>query len=236
MTFLKRLLPALSVLLLTAGMAQAQTTAEIHYDFGRHIYNDLRGEKPIQIKLKHLSYDKWGRNYGYIRLNPATEHLFGMEARLQRDIKFVDSPLALRLEYHGAMRHLLGLSHGISSGISYHYGNESVDLTVAPSYRYDFGYEKPHNFQLWSDVAWTSWNRCWTLQSILVLRTDLGASEARSRVLFRAEPQLWCHLNQFVGVPDALNLSLGTELRMEYNTLRREAFHVCPTLAAKWTF
>ena len=65
MTLLKKLLPALaSALLLTTLTATAQTTAEIHYDFGRHIYNDLSGEKPILIKLGHLSYDKWGRNYG----------------------------------------------------------------------------------------------------------------------------------------------------------------------------
>ena len=237
MTLLKKLLPALaSALLLTTLTATAQTTAEIHYDFGRHVYNDLSGEKPILIKLGHLSYDKWGRNYGYIRLNPASERLYDLDARLQRDIKFVDAPLALHLEYHGAMRYMADRTHAISSGISYRFHNEYVDLTVAPSYRYDFGYEKPHNFQLWGDAAWTSWNRVWTIRGFAVLRTNLGADEARRRVIFRAEPQVWCNVNQFVGVPDELNLSIGTELRMEYNTLLPEAFHVRPTIAAKWTF
>lgn len=234
----KRLLAVLAVLLTATLAGRAQTTAEIHYDFSRHIYNDLQDEKPIQIKLKHLSYDKWGRNYGYVRLSPARNGLNDIDTRLQRDLKFVDAPFALRMEYHGYMRYLQPMSgHGLSAGVAYRYHNEYVDLSIAPSYRYDFGIAKPNNFQLWGDIAWTSWNRCWTIRSFFVLRTDgRWADESGRKVIFRIEPQIWCNLNQFVGVADDVNLSIGTEMRVEYNTIIPEALHVRPTIAAKWTF
>lgn len=236
MTSLKKLLLALPVLLLTALTAEAQTSAEIHYDFGRHIYNDLQGEKPIQIKLRHLSHDKWGRNYGYVRLNPATSRLYDMETLLQRDLKFVESPFALRTEYYALMRYMSERTHAITAGISYSLSKESFALSFAPSYRYDFGIPRPHNFQFAGDWAWTSWDRCWTISGNLVLWTNLGGESGRERVRFFTEPQVWCHLNQFVGVPDELHLSLGSELRLEYNVLHPMGFFARPTLAAKWTF
>lgn len=223
----------ISLLLTGLPVLKAQTTAELRYDFGRHIYNDLRWEKPVEIRLRHISTDKWGRNYGYVMLNPAAEQLHNMEIRLQRDLKFVESPLALRMEYHAGMRYAERVTHALSAGLSYRFHNEYVDLTIAPAYRHDFGQLQKSNFQLWGDASWTSWNRCWTVEGFFVLRTDPRKWE---KVILRAEPQLWCHLNQFVGVSDQLNLSLGTELRVDYNTLVPGSLHIRPSLAARWTF
>lgn len=236
MTSFKKLLLALPVLLIASLSAQAQTSAEIHYDFGRHIYNGLESEKPIQIKLKHLSFDKWGRNFGYIRLNPSTTRIHDMEVLLQRDLKIVESPFSVRMEYYAMMHYMSERNHSLTSGIAYNYSSESFAFSIAPSYRYDFGVPKHHNAQLSGDWAWTSWNRCWSFTGCFVLWSNRSAEESRERVRFFTEPQIWCHLNQFVGVPDELNLSIGSEMRMEYNILRPGSFFVRPSLAAKWTF
>lgn len=64
----------------------------------------------------------------------------------------------------------------------------------------------------------------------------MSQDSSKSRVGFIAEPQLWLNLNQFVGVSDGFNLSLGTEVKLYYNFIQPDNFFALPTLGMKWTF
>lgn len=55
-----------------------------------------------------------------------------------------------------------------------------------------------------------------------------------TKFIFLAEPQLWVNLNKVRGW-DKVNLSLGTEVELSNNFVRK-GFCVMPTLAAKWNF
>ena len=54
--------------------------------------------------------------------------------------------------------------------------------------------------------------------------------------VFLSEPQFWVNLNRFKGVDDKFNLSLGSEVKVNYDFAGRDGLYVIPTLAMKWSF
>lgn len=223
------------------GSANAQTNIQYHYIVGNHFYNDLKERKePINlVTLEHASGDKWGTNFAFVDLNMGSGNLQNVYTQIHRDTKFWDAPIYIHTEYNGGVMrgNEFAFNHSYLGGVAWKYSNNQKQtyLGVNMSYRYDQGWAKPHNMTLHAVWSWTSWNRVFTINGFATLSTQ-NLGETNSGVRFISEPQFWINLNQFVGVDDEFNLSLGSEVKLSYSMLSPDRFYALPTIGAKWTF
>lgn len=220
---------------------QAQTNIQYHYMVGKHFYKELNhADTPANIMtLEHISGDKWGNNYLFADFTMGAGNLQNVYMQIQRDTKFWKAPIYLHLEYHGGVARgcKVAFNHSYLGGLSWSYVNskQPAFVSLAMSYKYDQGWDQPHNMSLLTSWSWTSWNRLWTLSGFARLNTQ-KLEGVKSGVNFVTEPQCWLNINQFAGVPDDFRLSIGTEVKMSYSMVAPDRFYVLPTVAAKWTF
>lgn len=238
----KVMLVALVALFCGLGnIAKAQTNIQYHYIVGKHFYGDLkeRNEPANLITLEHSSADKWGTNFVFADMNLSCDNLQSVYTQIHRDTKFWSAPIFIHTEYNGGVMRGSkdAFNHSYLAGLAWKYNNSAKQAYVGVnmSYRYDQGWAKPHNMTLHSYYGWTSWNRVFTLTGFATLSTQ-NIEGVQSGVRFLAEPQFWINLNQFVGVDDDFNLSIGTEVKLSYSTHTLDKFYALPTVGAKWTF
>ncbi len=221
--------------------AKAQTNIQYHYIVGNYFYNDLKEQKTPNnlLTLEHASGDKWGANYIFADFTMGNGNLQSVYTQIHRDTKFWEAPIYIHLEYDGGVARGSSdiFNHSYLGGLSWRYDNDAkaTYLSVAMSYRYDQGWNKPHNMSLLGSWSWTSWNRLFTLSGFAVLNTQ-RVDGVNSGINFLSEPQFWLNINQFVGVPDDFNLSVGSEVKLSYSVVAPDHFYILPTVAAKWTF
>lgn len=228
-------------LALGAGTASAQvnkTDIQLHYNFGKHLYKeDLGNQTPVISTLQHYSEDRWGTNFVLMDMSISCKGMDRMQTMMFRDLKFWDAPIALHVGYQGGLTNQASFNNALVSGIDYVFKHRKYDfrLNTIVGYRHDFKHEKPNNIQVTSLLDWTSWNRLWTISNLLTVRSaNLGTD--MSSLVFFMRPQFWLNINQFVGMPDALNLSVGTEVRLLYDKATSDKFYALPSVAMKWTF
>lgn len=225
------------VLASLSGKLLAQTTVQYHYNFGKHLYEDRKQDPGSLITIDHFSMDNWGDNFFFVDFLMGSKNMNEAYFEISRNLKFWEEPIALHLEYNGGLNQYFTMRHAYLAGVNWSYSNlaKQVNVGVTMMYRHDQGHERPHNMQLTTTWGWTSWNRLWTISGFFDLWTQ-KVEGAKSGVIFLTEPQLWLNLNQFQGVHDHFNLSIGGEIKISYNFLSPDKFYVLPTLAAKWTF
>lgn len=214
----------------------AQTNLQFHYNFGQIIYEDLRNTGPL-LTLEHSSSDNWGDTYFFTDFVFEKSFMSDIYLKAYRNLRFWNAPFSLHLEYNGGLNRLSPHHHAYIGGVHYGYKNPSraLFLGLSVNYRHDYKQPRPHNMYMTADWSWTSWNRVWTICGFTSLWTaphDLS----QSRVILLTEPQLWMNLNQIVGFHDNFNMSIGTEVKISYNYMAMDKFHVMPTLGVKWTF
>lgn len=218
------------------GKSQAQNI-QLHYDFGGKIYDSRKALPALNTTVEDLSFDKWGQTFYFVDMHYSKHGVDQAYWEIARELKFWKAPIAIHLEYNGGLNKHAYIPNAYLAGLSYLWNSKdgSRSLSVSTSYRHDQGLEKPHNMQLTSVWSYTTWNRVFTFNGFADLWTS-HREEAKSGVTFLAEPQFWINCNQFVGIPDAFALSLGSEVRICYNFMENDKFMVMPTLAMKWTF
>lgn len=231
------LLGTILVLLCCVSKVSAQTNFQFHYVVGNHFYKELKSEPTPLVTLEHFSTDKWGQNFFFVDMKMGDKVMNEAYYEMFRNLKFWDEPIFLHLEYNGGLNKDFAFNHAYLAGVAWSYANSrnQSNVSVTMSYRHDQGWEKPHNMQLTTSWGWTSWNKLWTICGFFDLFTQRNEI-SQSGVVFLAEPQFWLNLNQFVGVHDHFNLSIGSEVKLSYNFVRPDKFYALPTLALKWTF
>lgn len=234
-------LSILALLLGMCGVAKAQTSVEYHHIVGKYIYNDLKEVAfPANlVTLQHSSADKWGNNFLFVDMNMGQGKMNNVYTQIHRYTKFWDAPIYILTQYNGGLLRgsEMAFNHAYLCGAAWQYSNaeKQAFIGVDMAYRYDQGMERPHNMSLNTSWSWTSWNRVFTLCGFAKLTTQ-RLEGIRSGVNFLAEPQFWVNLNQFVGVHDDFNLSLGTEVKLSYSMVAPDKFYALPTVGLKWTF
>lgn len=215
----------------------AQTTFQHHYVLGKKIYKSRKSDAESLLTLDHFSVDKWGDNFFFVDFQLGGKNMREAYFEISRNLKFWDGPFAAHLEYNGGLNQAFPINHAILTGVHWSHVNleHQWNVGVALMHRYAMGNQRHHNIQLTTTWGWTSWNRLWTISGFMDLWSQkLPGSKAG--VVLLSEPQLWLNINQFVGVPEECNLSIGGEVKISYNFLHPNKFYVIPTLAAKWTF
>ena len=243
-TILVLILLAAAGLVLPSIEAEAQqfrsTNLQFHYNFGKQIYKDNPVFYGPSLTFEHFSTDKYGETLAHIDADLGAKGIADTRWVLARDLKFWDAPIALHGEYRGGLTRISDrpwINNAYVAGLDFVYTNsaKALKLNLVAGYRYEQNAPKPHGLQLSGYWQWTSWNRLWTLLGYVNAYTK-QVGEEKMGIAFQAEPQFWLNINQFVGVNDALDLSVGIEGRFYYNVLLPERFLAMPTLAVKWNF
>lgn len=240
LTFLLLFLGALGSQSAHAQQQFKSTNLQFHYNFGKEIYDNDPVFLAPSLSFEHYSTDKYGETLVHVDGDIGSQGIADSRWILGRDLKFWAAPIALHGEYRGGLTRISDrerVNNVYVAGLDYVYADSSkaLKLNFVAGYRYEQTLAKPHGLQLSAYWQWTSWNRLWTLVGCLETYTT-ESRDQETVVAFRSEPQVWLNLNQFVGVDDAMNLSLGMEGRFYYNVFMPKRFLAMPTLDLKWTF
>lgn len=224
-------------LALTGTTAAAQTNVQLHYDFGRALYSDMKDSKRplLTSTVEHFNTDRLGSNFFFIDMDYDDAEVKSAYWELSREFNLgKESPLALHLEYDGGTG---GVKDCWLAGLAYngHNADYSFVWGFQAMYKYLNKQRQPNSFQL---------TATWTAQLADGLVTLSGFADfwrqkdfPHGDFCFMSEPQVWLNLNGIRGVSKDFNLSIGSEVEICNNfAFREKTFYAIPTIAAKWVF
>ena len=214
----------LGAALLLCAALHAQNV-QFHYDFGRAAYDRL-GDRPLwTTTVEMFKPDKWGSTFFFVDMDYKSDGVASAYWEISRELKFWEGPLSAHLEYNGGLPYV---KNAYLSGVTYSHDNAGFTrgFTLSALYKYIQKANKPNNFQLTATwylhfAGFADWWR---------------EPSAVGDFVFLSEPQFWVNLNRFKGVDDKFNLSLGSEVKVNYDFAGRDGLYVIPTLAMKWSF
>lgn len=220
----------------TVSVAMAQNI-QLHYDFGRALYNELNTRARLTTTVEMFKPDKWGSTFFFVDMDYADNEIKSAYWEIARELKFWESPLSIHIEYDGGLNFI---KDAYLLGFTYSWNNQdfSKGFTITPMYKYLHSNPSPNSFQLtgtWylhfnkGQFSFTGFADFWREE-----HTDMNGNP--HNFCFLAEPQFWINLNKFPHVNDAFNLSIGTEWEISHNFALMNGWYLNPTLALKWSF
>lgn len=231
--FFFALLSGLMVFMASDAVGQ---NLQLHYDFDR---------RSVTSTVEMFRADGSGSTFFFVDLDYSPK-VTGAYWEIARELCFWKeskaSWLSVHVEYNGGLNTQAGsFNNAFLGGLTYSGHSEDWSKTWSLSAMYKLipgtvtaaGDKQDHNFQI---------TGVWNLDFFDHWISFNGFAdywrEARAwqdtKFIFLAEPQLWVNLNKVRGW-DKVNLSLGTEVELSNNFVRK-GFCVMPTLAAKWNF
>lgn len=231
--FFFALLSGLMVFMASDAVGQ---NLQLHYDFDR---------RSVTSTVEMFRADGSGSTFFFVDLDYSPK-VTGAYWEIARELCFWKeskaSWLSIHVEYNGGLNTQAGsFNNAFLGGLTYSGHSEDWSKTWSLSAMYKLipgtvtaaGDKQDHNFQI---------TGVWNLDFFDHWISFNGFAdywrEARAwqdtKFIFLAEPQLWVNLNKVRGW-DKVNLSLGTEVELSNNFVRK-GFCVMPTLAAKWNF
>ena len=231
--FFFALLSGLMVFMASDAVGQ---NLQLHYDFDR---------RSVTSTVEMFRTDGSGSTFFFVDLDYSPK-VTGAYWEIARELCFWKeskaSWLSVHVEYNGGLNTQAGsFNNAFLGGLTYSGHSEDWSKTWSLSAMYKLipgmvtaaGDKQDHNFQI---------TGVWNLDFFDHWISFNGFAdywrEARAwqdtKFIFLAEPQLWVNLNKVRGW-DKVNLSLGTEVELSNNFVRK-GFCVMPTLAAKWNF
>lgn len=246
---MKKLL-TLSFLLVVSGVVTAQNI-QLHYDFGRNIYKELKkssdtyGRPALTTTIEMFRPDSFGSTYFFVDVDYAPG-VKGAYMEVAREFCFwQDSKLdwlSIHVEYNGGISQAAGsFNNSWLGGLTYSGHSKDFTKTWSLSVMYKYipgtvdhhGSKCEHNFQI-TGVWGIEFAKGWmTYSGFIDFWQESRAWQQTSHILI-SEHQLWFNMNKIKNW-DKINLSIGTEVEFSNNFVSN-GFYVIPTLAAKWTF
>lgn len=246
---MKRLL-TLTAFLVVSLAASAQNI-QLHYDFGRSIYNDLQksgdyyGRPELTSTIEMFRPDSFGSTYFFVDIDYASG-VKGAYLEVARELCFWQNSkwnwLSVHVEYNGGISKVAGsFNNAILGGLTYsgHSKDYTKTWSISAMYKYipgtkdHHGQQREHNFQI-TGVWGVTFAKGWaTYSGFIDFWQESRAWQQTSHILL-TEHQLWLNMNKIKGW-DKVNLSIGTEVELSNNFVAK-GFYAIPTLAAKWTF
>ncbi|WP_287827682.1 DUF5020 family protein [Bacteroides sp.] len=230
---MKRLFLSLC-LIISFGTLAAQNI-QLHYDFGRSLYNELDGRPLMTSTIEHFHPDSWGNTFFFVDMNYTSNGVSSAYMEIFRQISFSSKcPINLHFEYNGGVIKNGSLNNAYLTGLTYNYNSKDFlkGISFSVLYKYLQKNSSPQSFQFttswyynFSDGLFT----CCGFADLWREKTNYGL------MIFLTEPQFWVNLNKIKGINDRLNLSVGSEVKLSHNFEGRDGFYCIPTLAMKWT-
>lgn len=231
MNFKKYAFPFL--FLLAPLMPVAAQNVQLHYDFGRSLYDkDLKARPLLTTTVEMFKPDSWGSTFFFVDMDYTSEGVDCAYWEIARELTFWKAPVSLHVEYNGGLNYIRNAYLG---GLTYAWHNAAYSRTFALSalYKYIQKHEEPHNFQLTGTWQMQFRHGQYTLSGFADFWRE---KNLHGDYIFLAEPQFWVNLNRFEKVDDRIKLSVGTEVELSHNFGGRNGFYAIPTLALKWSF
>lgn len=231
--FFFALLSGLMVFIVSDAVGQ---NLQLHYDFDR---------RSVTSTVEMFRADGSGSTFFFIDLDYSPK-VTGAYWEIARELCFWKqskaSWLSVHVEYNGGLNTQAGsFNNAFLGGLTYSGHSEDWSKTWSLSAMYKLipgtvtaaGDKQDHNFQItgvWNLDFFDHWI---SFNGFADYWREARAWQG-TKFIFLAEPQLWVNLNKVRGW-DKVNLSLGTEVELSNNFVRK-GFCVMPTLAAKWNF
>lgn len=229
----------------------AAQNVQVHYDFGKTLYNDLSNRPSMTTTVEMFKPDRWGSTFLFIDLDYGHDGVAGTYWEVAREFNLTKNrQWAAHVEYNGGMSSdkntyiSTRYQHGVLAGPAWNWasGDFKRTFSVQLLYKYYFkgqhDYNRPYNSVQLTEVWATTFAKglC-TFNGYCDLWYDPNVN---GKVILQSEPQFWVNLNTLKGWKD-INLSLGTEVEISNNFVwnnqgHNNKFYAIPTLAAKWTF
>ena len=225
----------LFLLLLTATVALHAQNIQLHYDFGRSLYDkDMVARPHFTTTVEKFQPDSWGSTFFFVDMDYNSNGVEQAYWEISRELQFWKAPFSIHLEYNGGLAKQYSINNAYLAGLTYTYNNANFSrgFSLSAMYKYIQKNQSPNNFQLTATWYMNMCNNLYTFSGFADYwreKTWFG-----STMTFMAEPQFWVNLNRLKGVNEKFNLSVGTELEITDNFYKGRAF-VTPTLALKWT-
>lgn len=231
--FFFALLSGLMVFMASDAVGQ---NLQLHYDFDR---------RSVTSTVEMFRADGSGSTFFFVDLDYSPK-VTGAYWEIARELCFWKeskaSWLSIHVEYNGGLNTQAGsFNNAFLGGLTYSGHSEDWSKTWSLSAMYKLipgtvtaaGDKQDHNFQItgvWNLDFFDHWI---SFNGFADYWREARAWQG-TKFIFLAEPQLWVNLNKVRGW-DKVNLSLGTEVELSNNFVRK-GFCVMPTLAAKWNF
>lgn len=222
-------------MMMLAFAANAQNL-QLHYDFGKHIYDDESGRQAVTATFEQFKADKLGSWFYFIDLDFNNKGMAGAYTEISREFSFYkpcdQGAFAAHVEYNGGLNRAMSFYNNGLFGAAWNGHNKDFSKTYSLQvmYKQFFG-NKEHSayasFQITGVWGLNFFNNHFTFSGF----ADLWREEVADKgyMVFLTEPQLWYNFNS--------KFSAGTEIEMSYNfPYNNEKFHVNPTLAVKYNF
>lgn len=231
--FFFALLSGLMVFMASDAVGQ---NLQLHYDFDR---------RSVTSTVEMFRADGSGSTFFFVDLDYSPK-VTGAYWEIARELCFWKESkanwLSVHVEYNGGLNTQAGsFNNAFLGGLTYSGHSEDWSKTWSLSAMYKLipgtvtaaGDKQDHNFQItgvWNLDFFDHWI---SFNGFADYWREARAWQG-TKFIFLAEPQLWVNLNKVRGW-DKVNLSLGTEVELSNNFVRK-GFCVMPTLAAKWNF
>ena len=231
---MRRITPLFLLLLIATVALQAQNI-QLHYDFGRSLYDKEMTVRPhFTTTVEKFQPDNWGSTFFFVDMDYNSNGIEQAYWEISRELKFWNGPFSVHLEYNGGLAKQYSINNAYLAGLTYSYNNANFSrgFSLSAMYKYIQKNDSPNNFQLTGTWYMNMCNNLYTFSGFPDYwreKTWFG-----STMTFMTEPQFWLNLNRVKGVNEKFNLSVGTELEITNNFYQGRAF-VTPTLALKWT-
>ncbi|MBP8621519.1 DUF5020 family protein [Bacteroides sp.] len=231
---MRRITPLFLLLLIATVALQAQNI-QLHYDFGRSLYDKEMTVRPhFTTTVEKFQPDNWGSTFFFVDMDYNSNGIEQAYWEISRELKFWNAPFSVHLEYNGGLAKQYSINNAYLAGLTYSYNNANFSrgFSLSAMYKYIQKNDSPNNFQLTGTWYMNMCNNLYTFSGFADYwreKTWFG-----STMTFMTEPQFWVNLNRVKGVNEKFNLSVGTELEITNNFYQGRAF-VTPTLALKWT-
>lgn len=223
-----------AMMLLAAGVAAQAQNIQVHYDFGRNIYDEESGRQNITATFEKFSADQLGSWYYFVDLDINQHGMAGAYTEVSREFNVGQKGWAAHVEYDGGLN--LGTSFQTSALIGPAWNGHNEDFSTTYSvqmlYKQFFGqngnkaYASAQLTGVWSTTF--AQGKCTFAGFIDFWRGEKWNGHGQMVIL--TEPQLWYNVND--------KLSFGTEWELSnnfiFNPVNDKAFFVNPTLCVKF--
>ena len=129
---------------------------QLHYDFGRSLYDKDLKERPLLTStVEKFHPDTWGSTYFFVDMDYTSEGVASAYWEIAREVKFWKGPFSAHLEYNGGLAKGFSYKNAYLAGATYTYNNASFSkgFSLTAMYKYIQKHKSPNNFQLTETTA-----------------------------------------------------------------------------------
>lgn len=232
---MKKVIVTLFAVMVASVASLSAQNLQLHYDFGRHIYDAEDGRQVATITSELFKADGLGSWYYFIDLDLDKQGTVSAYTEISREFNLMKGgPWAAHVEFNGGLNTFGAFQPAALAGVAYNGHNDDFSFTwsVQALYKQFFsGAGAYSSAQLTGVWGYTFAEGKWAFSGFIDFwRGQKG--DGHGQLVILTEPQIWYNINK--------NISIGGEVEISnnfiFNVVDDKSFFVNPTLALKYNF